>query len=277
LAVDVRKRGWNIQVNSEPTFSIMPIVPILFVDASLAGVQIALIDAAPGEKIGRSRLLWHGAHSENMGALSAISRLTQEALAATSLTMDSLVGLAAATGPGSFTGIKIGMAFVFGLQAAFARALPIYPVSTLEALALALALANQSDAAVFLPATRTHGFAAVAPAPDSALVPMRSMLVDCEQLAPQLLAQLPAACQIVIVGDWPLLAAAAANAGHKVVSLTAAAASRMALDILADQVAAAWPDGFKVELPEPRYLRLSTAEERLQASVSQPNRKESPA
>ncbi len=275
MAVDVRKHGWIIQVNSEPTFSIMPIVPILFVDASLAGVQIALIDAAPGEKSGRSRLLWHGAHSENMGALSAISRLTQEALAATSLTMDSLVGLAVASGPGSFTGIKIGMAFVFGLQAASARALPIYPVSTLEA--LALALANQSDVAVFLPATRTHGFAAVAPAPNSSLVPMRSMLVDCEQLAPQLLAQLPPSCQIIIVGDWPLLTAAAASAGHKAVSLTAAAASRMALDILADQVAAAWPDGFKVELPEPRYLRLSTAEERLQASVPQPNRKESPA
>ena len=262
-------------MNSEPIFSILPIVPILFVDASLTGVQIALIDAAPGEKSGRSRLLWQGAHSENMGALSAISRLTQQALAATSLTMDSLVGLAVATGPGSFTGIKIGMAFVFGLQAAAARALPIYPVSTLEA--LALALAHQNDAAVFLPATRTHGFAAVAQAPDSSLVPMRSMLVDCEQLAPKLLAQLPVGCQIVVVGDWPLLTVTAPNAGHKTVSLTAAAASRMALDILAEQVAAAWPDGFEVQLPEPRYLRLSTAEERLQASVPPPNRKESPA
>ena len=238
-------------------------VPVLFIDASIAGVQVAVIDAGIGDKAGGQRVLWHGTHNENMGALQAISRLTQQGLGATNLRFENLAGLAVGAGPGSFTGIKVGLAFAYGLNTASLRPLPMLALSTLEA--TALAIAENSDAAVFLPATKTHGYATVAPAPDSSVASMAATLVECETSAAQLLADLPASCQLVSIGEWPLLSQVAAARHRKIAVMLPANACRLALYTMADQIAAAWPTSFKTEMPEPKYLRLSTAEEKLLA------------
>lgn len=59
--------------------------------------------------------------------------MTEAALSNASLTMNDVEALAVCSGPGSFTGVRIGVAAVKGLG--FERELPCAPVSTLEALA----------------------------------------------------------------------------------------------------------------------------------------------
>lgn len=59
--------------------------------------------------------------------------MAEEVLSHTRLTFSDIEGYAVAVGPGSFTGVRIGVATVKGL--AFGRDLPIVEVSALEALA----------------------------------------------------------------------------------------------------------------------------------------------
>ncbi len=64
--------------------------------------------------------------------------LTQQALTAANLSVDDIDIFAVAAGPGSFTGIRIGVAAVKGLT--FAKSKPCYAVSTLEAMAWSAAI-----------------------------------------------------------------------------------------------------------------------------------------
>ncbi|MBE0616380.1 MAG: tRNA (adenosine(37)-N6)-threonylcarbamoyltransferase complex dimerization subunit type 1 TsaB [Proteobacteria bacterium] len=66
-------------------------------------------------------------HSERLFAL------IDEALLGAGLARDDLTAVAVTTGPGSFTGLRVGLATAKGL--AFALGLPIVGISTLEALA----------------------------------------------------------------------------------------------------------------------------------------------
>ncbi len=61
--------------------------------------------------------------------LDMIDRL----LAANGAVLDDVAGLGVAIGPGSFTGIRIGLATIHGI--ALSKRLPIYGISTLEAMA----------------------------------------------------------------------------------------------------------------------------------------------
>ena len=231
--------------------------PVLFVDASLQGVQIALIDAS-----GVGRVLWQGAHSENKGALEQVSRLVAAGLAAVGMVASDLVGLAVGVGPGSFTGIKVALAFVYGLRSGLDPTLPLLGVSSLEAAARALAVGCGGDILVALPATKTHGFiASSGPSGHQA-----ARLIDGE--APQPLGRAVGGRQIYITGAWPLLAAVATAAGEAAKEWTVAQLAAAALPELVREISAAWPHGFARELPAPRYLRLSTAEERLLAEAS---------
>ncbi len=73
-------------------------------------------------------------HSERL--LPTIDRMLQDA----GLGLDALSGLAVSTGPGSFTGLRIGLSTVKGL--AYATGLPVVGVPSLEALAWTIPFAR---------------------------------------------------------------------------------------------------------------------------------------
>ncbi len=74
-------------------------------------------------------------HSERL--LPTIERMLRDA----GIGLDALSGLAVSIGPGSFTGLRIGLSTVKGL--AYATGLPVVGVPTLEALACSVAFARE--------------------------------------------------------------------------------------------------------------------------------------
>lgn len=110
-------------------------------------------------------------HSERL--LPAIDRMLQEA----GVGLRDLSGLAVSIGPGSFTGLRIGLSTVKGL--AYATGLPVVGVPTLEALAWSVAFARAQicpvlDARkeeVYAALFRHEGDALVRIMEDSALAP----------------------------------------------------------------------------------------------------------
>lgn len=99
---------------------------VLAVETSTAAGSVAIVSRA-----GVRLEITHGLESTHSDRILAA---VDQALRETSLALDDLAGLAVSVGPGSFTGLRIGLATVKGL--AEAHPLPLAAVSTLEALAL---------------------------------------------------------------------------------------------------------------------------------------------
>jgi tRNA threonylcarbamoyladenosine biosynthesis protein TsaB len=96
--------------------------------------------------------------------------------------LESIDLLAVAAGPGSFTGLRVGIASIQGL--AFARGLRVVPVPTLDALAQASAgeLAGETRIAAWLDAQRGEVFAALYAADARTLVAAPTCLTPVDTL-----------------------------------------------------------------------------------------------
>jgi tRNA threonylcarbamoyladenosine biosynthesis protein TsaB len=104
-------------------------VNILAIDTSTLETSVAVVagTAAAPRVLALSESQAHD-HS------SSVLQRVEQALAAAALTLADLDGLAIGAGPGSFTGLRIGMSTAKGL--AFATGKPLWAVSSLAALAL---------------------------------------------------------------------------------------------------------------------------------------------
>ncbi len=98
---------------------------LLAVDTSTARLGLALYDGATVA----AELTWTSRARHTVELAPALSGL----LARTGLSMSGLSALAVALGPGSFTSLRVGLAFVKGL--ALARHLPLIGIPTLDSVA----------------------------------------------------------------------------------------------------------------------------------------------
>ena len=123
---------------------------VLAVETSARAGGVALVD---GERLVAEYVLDVSVtHSERL--LSAIDRVLADA----GWTAGDLGGLAVAVGPGSFTGLRVGISTVKGL--ALSLGLSVAPVPTLDAVAAALPWASLPVCAV-LAARRNEVYAAL--------------------------------------------------------------------------------------------------------------------
>ncbi len=111
---------------------------LLAIDTSTAQIGLALYDGAtvPGELAWQSRI--H--HTEQLAP--ALANLLERV----GVTMDSIKVLGVAIGPGSFTSLRVGLAFVKGLS--LARHIPLVGIPTLDIVAASVPLADRKLAAV---------------------------------------------------------------------------------------------------------------------------------
>ncbi len=100
---------------------------LLAVDTSTTQIGIALYDGT--QVIGE--MLWHGKLRHTTSLAPSVADLLER----TNTQMDAIEALAIALGPGSFTSLRVGLAFVKGL--ALARRVPLIGIRTLDMLAAA--------------------------------------------------------------------------------------------------------------------------------------------
>jgi tRNA threonylcarbamoyladenosine biosynthesis protein TsaB len=99
--------------------------PLLALDTATPTARVALLDAAGARLAGGEKTA--ARHSEN------VLRLVDETLRAGGVGLADLAAIACGAGPGSFTGLRVGLAVAKGL--ALPTDLPLLLVSSLEALA----------------------------------------------------------------------------------------------------------------------------------------------
>lgn len=177
------------------------------------------------------------------------------------LTMEAMDAVAVAAGPGSFTGLRIGIAAVKGL--AWAAEKPCIPVSTLEAMAWPLAHLEGSIVCA-MDARRQQIYNAVFRAGDGTLTRLREdRAVSLEDAAADLAAL---GEPLTIVGDGAALCGdffREQNISCRLAPVHLRLQSAVGVGLAACRL---WPDGaVDPQALAPVYLRLSQAErERLE-------------
>lgn len=98
---------------------------ILAADTALGACSVVLLD---GE-----RILAHRFEVMERGHAEALAPMVEDAMNAAGLSFAALDRLAVTTGPGTFTGQRVGLAFMRGLRVALGK--PLIGVTTLSAMA----------------------------------------------------------------------------------------------------------------------------------------------
>lgn len=120
---------------------------LLAVDTALGGCSVALLE---GDKV-----LVHIFEAMDRGHAERLAPMVEEAMRG--VEFSSLTHLAVTTGPGTFTGQRVGLAFMRGLR--LALQIPLTGVTTLEAIALAaMKESGMTKAAVIHDARREEAY-----------------------------------------------------------------------------------------------------------------------
>jgi tRNA threonylcarbamoyl adenosine modification protein YeaZ/ribosomal-protein-alanine acetyltransferase len=103
-------------------------VIVLALDTSLAACSAAVWDSDPAKLLASRQLLMERGHAE------ALAPMVRDVLSDAGLQPNQLERIAVTIGPGTFTGVRIGLAMARGLG--LALAIPVIGMTTLEAIAL---------------------------------------------------------------------------------------------------------------------------------------------
>ena len=98
---------------------------ILAVDTALGACSVAILDG--------DRVLTHRLEVMERGHAEALAPMVEDAMNHAALSFAALERLAVTTGPGTFTGQRVGLAFMRGLRVALGK--PLTGVTTLSAMA----------------------------------------------------------------------------------------------------------------------------------------------
>jgi tRNA threonylcarbamoyladenosine biosynthesis protein TsaB len=196
-----------------------------------------------------------GSHAA--GLMTAVDAILEE----TGLKLADLAGIGVSVGPGSFTGLRVGVATAQGL--ARGADLPLFPVPSLEAVAWGLPAAllpSGGAVAVAMTARRGEVYGAVYAPGEGAWTP----LVAPRVAAPDAFAADLAALGLPLRVAGTAAAEVAAGAAHRGARAEAAPASfatpRPAVVAWRASVMAAAGESYGPEAVVPRYLAASQAE-----------------
>jgi len=120
----------------------------LFIDTTLSGASLALV----------SDKTWFGFHEQRGDADSAICRMLDEGLQKLAKKTEDIDTIVVSHGPGSFTGIKVGLAWAYGFQASKKQNLLVGMSSLAEGNAEIQVHYKQSKVALLLPISRREAF-----------------------------------------------------------------------------------------------------------------------
>ncbi len=219
---------------------------MLAFDTALTACSAAVVAADPD---GTCRVLASHYEPRARGHAEVLAPIIEAVMAEAGLGFDGLDRIAVTTGPGSFTGVRIGIAMARGLR--LAAGLPIVTLTTLEAIAANVAKPDGSGSAAIVAAIDARRGEVYVQAFGPGLEPRDEPRVAAVEDAA---AGLPAG-PVVLAGTGARLVGAAA--GHRS-DLTVAAADRdlPRAAVFAAAAARRLPDALP---PLPLYLRTPDA------------------
>ena len=220
----------------------------LVIDTSICGLRFGLVAD------GADEATWLGGIDEAQGSAARLTGILNDGLKVCGLTAHAIKRTLVSCGPGSFTGIRVGIAFARGLSAG--REMAAVGCSSLSLYAAALCYRRGGPVAVYLPATRSAGYVVVAHSPDD----LRMQPISVEDCS-EFLADFPEDFFIVIAGGWPALTETFDQIGKAYTIETASSIADAACFEMCRLVACgqAFEGGLGLE---PIYLRRSSVEEK---------------
>lgn len=126
----------------------------LFIDTSIRGLQMAFM----ANSAAQPEVVWQTIVPDNPGSSGQIGALFKQGLNHVGIDAFGLTSVLVGSGPGSFTGIKIGLSFAYGLVRARAGKLPCHGLSSLELIGKQLANEESRPVQMALAATQSQGF-----------------------------------------------------------------------------------------------------------------------
>lgn len=161
---------------------------ILAADTALGACSAAILD--------NDRVLAHRFVTMERGHAEAIAPMVDDVVRESGLVFSALDRLAVTTGPGTFTGQRVGLAFMRGLRVALKR--PLIGITTLEAMcAAALAEADTSYAAAIHDARRGEAYLSVLSTSETLLPPS---LVVLDEAVTKISTLIPRGASVALAG-----------------------------------------------------------------------------
>jgi len=230
-------------------------------ETSISGVALALQNL---DNCRKNYSPWAGYHLENNGSARAIGALLQAGMDQEGISPRNISHVICSNGPGSFTGIKVGLSFVYGFAAARAD-LKFRVECGLEHANSEFARRGElTNSALFLRATKTHGYAT------SNYPVVMTNLIDAstEFSFRASVEKMNLPSQVYSMGEWPQLENILKSQNLSLKQILVEDVAKASIDGLCKSALCHLEDGFTQVLPAPNYMRLSTAEEQLGREVT---------
>lgn len=229
----------------------------LLVDTTLVGFALGLAEVEGS----RVSLKWQKCFCERYGAAQYLVSALQDGLASCGIEAAEIDLVVVGKGPGSFTGIKIGLSFAAGLYAGNTN-IDFCGVSSLAMLGLGIekskGLDLQAKTSVAIKATKDHGFCSFAASRFSELSDFTCSSLKLEDADHPCLKS----GQIFVVDRWHELESLASNKGLVTTQLEVEETLKL---VLSGMVVYLQKSPLATKSPPgPCYMKKSTAEERLE-------------
>jgi tRNA threonylcarbamoyl adenosine modification protein YeaZ len=223
----------------------------LLIDTSIFGAAVGLRHASQG-------LVYCQVASDVQNSARQLPLMVEEAVQGANTSLTGIRRVVVSQGPGSFTGIRVGIAYAYGFFKGLVEKVgaeaAIAGVSSLELVALNVSKKASRDIALFLPSTKTTGFFAMVKQGVSSLHP-----IDLSKDLGDTLKSL----DWKVLGQWDALGEKA-NSLHanSIELLDLRESARLALLAIDDRLSTDTTLNWSVDMPSAIYLRQSTVEEK---------------
>lgn len=225
----------------------------IIVDTTLQGAHTALVNIDDD----KTKLIQVSSCHDNYSSAAKLAVNVEKMLEIYDLTMNDVTHVLLANGPGTFTGIKIGLAFVSALSLAN-RDLKVITLSALEAFSKDKKVTNLS----FIPATKTQGYAAYFDGEKSELFSVEikdsELIFKREHSNDTLKIDDFDVKSMITLKPWANLEAIVVDDLETIELVKSTYQSLISLNNVVD-----WSEAKVKEDIEPRYLRRSAPEEKL--------------
>lgn len=231
----------------------------LIIDTSMVGVSLAICDFGANGKF-----KWKCIHPQKYGSAAKLSHLYQQGLSETGIKSSQISRILVSNGPGSFTGIKIGLSWAYGFSATNPQ-VEWMAISSLQAAAYYLGTKQKQmkPLAVFLPSTKTHGFMAYQSTPGHD-IGTHLVQINQDNGPYGSLLSISQSSHILWAGPWDQMQAYLGKQVTEEETLSPMQFLEAGLCGMFKLAKSKEQHAWEKQYPKPNYLRKSTAEERLE-------------